>query len=103
MQTPYKFTLTSGMPGYMPNYVSGAFVVYTRKELANILRDELDMLSYPAARFNDFNVKRMWRFIQNAKSGSSCHSYCDTHNNEQLSVNGLTDAEYDELVANEDW
>lgn len=103
MQTPYKFIITSGMPGYMPNCVSGAMIAYTRKELASIIRDELDMLDYPAARFNDFNIKRMWRFIQNAKSGSSCHSCCDCHNGEQLSITGLTDEEYEEAINNEDF
>ena len=103
MTTEYKFTISSGMPGYMPNYNSGAYVATTRKELAEILRSELEMLDYPANRFNDFNVTRMWRFIQNARSGSSCHSYCDTHNGEQLSINGLTDAEYDEMIASEDY
>ena len=98
MQTTYKFSITSGMPGYMPNYVSGPCFATTRKELGDTLRDELEMLGYPANRIHNFNIRRMWRFIQNAKSGSSCHSYCDEHNHEQMSVNGLTDDEFDEMV-----
>ena len=102
-QTQYKFHIMSGMPGYMPNYNSGPYYVSTRKELATVLRDELDMLDYPANRFADFNVKRMWSFIQSARSGSSCHSYCDTHNGEQMSICGMTDAEFDEAIQNEDY
>ena len=102
MQTPYKFTLSSGMDGYMPNYQSGPYHAATRSELASILRDELTMLDYPANRFNDFNIRRMWGFIQSAKSGSSCHSYCDDHNHEHMSVNGLTDDEYNDLEKAQD-
>ena len=102
-QTPYKFHIMSGMDGYMPNYNSGPYVVFTRKDLADTLRAELDMLGYPANRFTDFNVRRMWRFTQIAKSGSSCHTSCEDHNGERMEVCGLTDAEFDEMEAGEDF
>ncbi len=102
-QTPYKFQVMSGMPGFMPNYHGGPYFASTRKEFADILRTELEMLDYPASRFADFNVKRMWRFVQSAQSGSSCHSSCDTHNGEHMEVCGLTDAEFDEMEASQDW
>jgi hypothetical protein len=70
MQTVYKFAINSGMPGYMPNYYAGPFYAHTRKELVQILKDELEVLDYPANRLHDFGVRRMWRFVQNAKSGS---------------------------------
>lgn len=95
MQTPYKFAILSGMPGFMPNYNSGPMVAHTRKEFAEIIRDQLYALDYPANRFRDFNVKRMWRFIQRSKNGSSVHSYCMTHNGEQMSIQGLTDSEFE--------
>ena len=95
-QTPYKFSITSGMDGYMPNYQSGPYCATTRAELADILRAELEMLNYPVNRFADFNVRRLWRFVQFARSGSSCHSHCDEHNAERMSIYGLTDAEYDD-------
>ena len=102
-QTPYKFHIMSGMAGYMPNYNSGPYIASTRKELADILRTELNMLNYPANRFADFNVRRMWRFVQFAKSGSSCHSSCEDHNSEQMEVCGLADHEFDEMEAQEDY
>lgn len=103
MTTPYKFTITSGMDGYMPNYSSGPYVASTRRELASIIRDELAMLDYPANRFADFNVRRAWRFIQSAGSGSSCHLSCEEHGSECLSLHGLTDAEYSEAEEAEDF
>lgn len=103
-QIPYKFQITSGMPEYLPNYHSGPYYAATRKELADILRTELEMLNYPANRFVDFNIKRTWRFIQFAQSGSSCHSFCDDHNGERMEICGLTDAEFGEMeAAQEDW
>ena len=102
-QTPYKFQVMSGMDGYMPNYHGGPYYAATRKEFAEILRCELDLLNYPANRFTNFNVRRMWRFIQSAGSGSSCHASCIDHNSERMEVCGLTDAEFDEMEANQDW
>ncbi len=103
MQTPYKFHIMSGMSGYMPNYNSGPYCASTRAGFANILRDELNMLDYPANRFADFNVRRMWRFVQIAKSGSSCHSSCEHHNGECMEICGLTDSEFEEMETAEDY
>ena len=97
-QTPYKFVVLSGMPGCLPNYVSGPMIANTRKELADILRDELEMLDYPKNRFSDFKVKRLWRRLQMYKSGASLHSRCNTHNGEYMSIQGMTDAEYTAAV-----
>lgn len=101
MQTPYKFTVTSGMSGYMPNYQSGPYVAHTRRELIAIVRDELEMLNYPANRLKTMGIRNLWRFVQNAKSGSSAHTSCDPHNGESLSLHGLTDAEFLELEEQE--
>ncbi len=102
-QTPYKFHVMSGMAGYMPNYHGGPYWASTRKEFVDILRTELEMLNYPINRLANFNVRRMWSFIQSARSGSSCHSFCDDHNGERMEICGMTDAEYDEAIAeNED-
>lgn len=103
MTITYKFSILSGMPGYMPNYIGGPYSASTRRELVNIIRNELDMLDYPANRFADFNVRQMWRFIQVACSGSSCHSSCDSHKGEVLSLHGLTDAEADEMEHEQDY
>ena len=103
MQKPYRFSIMSGMDGYMPNYTSGPFIVHTRKDFAAILRDELEMLNYPANRIRDFGIRRAWRFVQNVGDGSSCHLSCDDHNHECLRVNGLTEQEYDEMEAQQDW
>lgn len=97
MQTPYKFHIMSGMDGYMPNYNSGPYHASTRAELVDILRTELTMLAYPANRLADFSIRRMWRFVQFAKSGSSCHSSCENHNGERMEIHGLTDAEFEEM------
>lgn len=102
MQTPYKFCILSGMPGYMPNHHSGALIAYTRRDFAEIVRSELEVLDYPANRFHDFNIRRMWRFIQNAGSGSSCHSSCEPHNGEQIEICGLTDDEFDAMEREQD-
>lgn len=103
MQTPYKFQVMSGIPGYMPNYHGGPYIARTRKDLAGQLREELEMLNYPANRFSDFNIRRMWRLVQFAKSGSGCHASCDEHNGKQMEICGLTDDEFDEMEAQEDF
>ena len=94
----YKFNIMSGLEGcYMPNYSSGPMLASTRRELMDTLRTELDMLGYPANRIHDFNVRRMWGHIK-LWGGSSVHSCCQVHNHELLSIQGLTDAEYDEQI-----
>lgn len=101
-QTPYKFVILSGMAGFMPNYNSGPLQANTRKELAEILREQLDMLDYPANRFNDFCVADIWRRVQAFKSGSSVHSNCEPHQGETMFIQGLTDEEYTQQL-NEDY
>ena len=102
-QTPYRFCILSGMPGYMPNYHSGAQIAHSRSELVDILKTELDMLDYPASFFGHLAIRNAWRFIQHHKSGSSVHLSTDTHNHEYFEVCGLTDSEYDEMAENDEF
>ena len=103
MPTIYKFVVHSGMRDYMPNYSSGPHFAHTRRELVEILKNELDMLNYPANRIRDFSIRNIWRFIQNVGSGSSVHLICQDHNGEALQVCGLTDEEADAMEAELDY
>jgi hypothetical protein len=99
--TTYQFHIMSGMPGYMPNFVS-THSAGTRKEFADTVRDALDMLDYPANRFGEFEIRRMWRFVQRAKSGSNVHSFCSIHNGERMTIQGMNDADYMTALREED-
>lgn len=92
--TPYKFTLHFGLAGcYMPDN-SQVYCCYTRKEFVSLLEDELGHADWPASAFNQFKVKRTWNNVQRYKSGSSVHTSA-YHGANCISVNGMTDDEYD--------
>ncbi len=103
MQTPYRFTILSGLPGcYMPDYHGGAYEATTRREFVGIVRSNLEMLDYPANRIHDFGVRAMWRAIQKFKSGCAVNSSCESHNGERLEIVGLTAWDYDAMQTESD-
>ena len=93
MPHSYKCSVTFGLAGcYLPDSVSGPIECSTRKELAELIRNELDVFDLPASLFREANIKRAWRHI--AKHGGSSVHINLHHKANVLSFNGLTDDEF---------
>jgi hypothetical protein len=90
-----RYAIYNGMPGYMPNSHWGAHLATTRRELAALIRDHLDMLDAPAKAFREAKIRNLWRFIVRNGS-SSAHFSLDIGNGEYLYFSGLTEEEYEE-------
>lgn len=87
-----RYSVTNGMPGYMPNSNWGVYEWATRREMARDIKDLLRMLDAPACRFREVCIRRAWRYIQNWGS-STAHIAIDIGNGEYLFLNGLTEEE----------
>lgn len=96
----WRYGVTVGMPGYMPNSVDGPYTGNTRRELMALIRDTLAQYDFPASLIRDANIRRNWPTIERYGSSSAhIHLY---HGNEVISFNGLTEAECDEWEAQND-
>lgn len=96
MAQGYRYSVTYGLRGcYMPDSATGPYTGTTRRELANLVRDMLDMYGMPRCRFNDANIKAKWPYI--ARHGSSqAHFYLYDGGN-VLSFHGLTHDEAEQM------
>ncbi len=87
-----RYSISYGLAGcYMPDSISGPYIVTTRRELAELIHDQLRMYEMPARLFRDANVRRLWRFI--TKHGSSMAHFNLQHGANALSFHGLTEEE----------
>lgn len=88
-----RYTVTNGLAGcYMPDSNSGAMEFATRKELADMIRWNLDSLGWPLSKFREVNIRRLWRHI--AAHGSSVAHFSLSHKGYELAFHGLTEAEF---------
>lgn len=88
-----RYTVTNGLAGcYMPDSNSGAMEFETRKELADMIRWNLDSLGWPLSKFHEVNIRRLWRHI--AKHGSSGAHFSLSHKGYELAFHGLTEEEF---------
>jgi len=102
MKHSAKYSVNFGLVGcYMPDSYSGAFECTTRKQLADAIRDELLRYDMPAYLFSDVRIKRLWQFT--AKNGSSCAHFSLIHKGYALRFEGLTEEEYRDAVASENY
>jgi hypothetical protein len=92
MVTAY-YCFSSGLPGFLPDYQSGAMAFSTRRELAAAVRRELEMLDYPVTLFNVLKIRDLWRFIVKAKSASCAYASL-RHRDRVFCLHGLTKDEY---------
>lgn len=91
-----RYSVTFGLRGcYMPDSVSGAFAVGTRRDLAAYIRAEMDMNDIPANRFAQVGIRALWRHIARYGS-SSAHFAIDAQEGYVLEFHGLTEDEYNE-------
>lgn len=92
-QTCY-FSFSNGLLGcYMPDSTSGPYAVTTRRELADAIRSELEMLDAPKRCFADVGIRRLWG-VAKRHGTSSVHFTIETSPGYGLSFHGLTEAEY---------
>jgi len=90
---PARYAITYGLDGcYMPDSHAGAFEVHTRRDLAALIKAELETYDLPASLFSDVKIRRLWSFI--ARNGSSSAHFTLRHKGNALCFSGLTEQEY---------
>lgn len=97
-----RYSVTNGLAGcYMPDSANGPYSFATRKELADFIRGEIEMLDWPASIFADVKIKRLWSFIQ--RNGSSVAHFRLQRGNYELAFHGLTEDEARQMEAENDF
>lgn len=100
--TTWRYSITIGLRGcYMPNSVTGPYTGSTRRELAELIRDELRMLDVAESRAREVKLNRLWAHIK-AHGSSTAHFAIDIGNGEEIAFHGLTEAEATEMEAEND-
>ena len=93
--------------GCLPDDTHGPYVLRTRRELAQLIRDQLEAYGLPASRFDEVGIKRLWGWIKRAGSASSLHFRIDAnrhaHDLYRIEFQGLTRGEVEEMEAAADW
>ena len=94
--TTARYSMTFGLSGcYMPDSYGGPYICSTRREIASIIRSELEAYDLPASRFREVRIARLWAFIK--RNGSSVAHFALQHGANELAFHGLTEAEADEM------
>lgn len=91
-----------GAAGCLPDSASGPHYCATRRELADLIRDELEAHGLPASRFSEVGIRRLWQRIARAGSASSMHFSLSGPGTYALHFEGLTTAEADAMEAAQD-
>ncbi len=88
-----RYAVTFGLSGcYMPDSHEGAHAFSTRAELADFIRNELQVFDLPASLFAEVRIRRLWGFIQ--RHGSSTAHFSLRHKGNELAFHGLTEDEF---------
>jgi len=95
MNTAY-YVFTSGLPGCLPDYNSGAMAFTTRRDLSRAIRAELEILNYPKSCFADVCIEKLWGFIK--RHGSSTAHRAVYHGDRVFEMHGLTESEYNAML-----
>lgn len=95
------FRIMHGLRGcYMPD-TNEPYAISTRRELANILRDNLAYHDAPKSRFNDVGIRKLWGKIVHARSASMVSFLIPTTPGYGLEMCGMTADEYEAETAND--
>ena len=103
----WRYSTSCGLRGcYMPNTTSGPYSGSTRRELANMIRDEIRLYSkeYDAAEetlFRQVKINNLWHHVKRHGS-SSAHFYIDLANGECIGFHGLTEDEFNHMEREND-
>lgn len=84
----------------MPDYNSGPTFATTRRDLANIIRYEIERMDWPASMFAEVKIRRLWSFI--ARNGSSVAHFSLQRAGYELAFHGLTEEEFNAAVKEQD-
>jgi hypothetical protein len=88
-----RYAVTFGLAGcYMPDNHGGAFEITRRKDLADLIRSELETYDLPKSLIREHSLRRIWSHIKHHGSSSLHFGYY--HGDNVLSFHGLTEAEY---------
>ena len=91
-----RYATYFGLTGcYMPDSYGGPFECTTRRELADYIRNELEMYGMPKSLFNNVSIRRLWRLI--SRHGSSSYHFNLHHGANCLTFNGLTEDEFNQM------
>lgn len=89
----WRYQIYFGLAGcYMPDSRYGAFEGTTRRELASMIRDAIDMYDLPRSLFSEVRINNLWRHIK--RHGSSSAHFTLHHKQNALTFSGMTEDEY---------
>lgn len=90
--TIFRYSVSYGLAGcYMPDSINSPYIGTTRKDLAELIRSELEFHDMPKSLFNEVGIKKLWAVIK--RHGSSSAHFTIYHKGYALSFNGLTEEE----------
>ena len=89
-----RYIISFGMPGYLSDSHIGPYEWATRREMAEGIRDALELYGTPQRLFREVGLRRLWRHI--SRHGSSVAHFHLYHGSHVLSFHGLTEGEYRE-------
>jgi len=102
MARQWHYSVSNGLPGcYMPDHVSGPYSGSTRRDLVALIRQQIEWLDWPASTIRQVSILNLWRHIK--RHGSSVAHFSIEHDGYQLSFNGLTDSEAEEMEKQNDY
>lgn len=91
---PARYSVSFGLIGcYLSDSQGGVYECSTMRELASIIRDELEAYGMPKSLFRDVHIRWLWAFIKRNGS-SSAHFRLDDGKGSALFFHGLTREEY---------
>jgi hypothetical protein len=91
-----RYSVRYGLSGcYMPDSNNGPYIFTRRKDLADCIRDQLDMFDMPASLIREVKLIRLWRHIK--RYGSSTAHFHLSHGANTLTFSGLTEEEADQM------
>ena len=91
----FRYTVIVGKDAARISFESGPYVGTTRRELAELIRRELDGAGFPASAFKQARLRDIWPSI--ARYGSSSIHMQFDHGEKMLRFNGLTEEESDQM------
>lgn len=90
-----RYSVSFGLEGcYLPDSHGGVYECHTRKELADIIRGEMQTYDLPKSLFAGVKIRRLWSFIK--QHGSSSAHFSIYHKGYSLAFHGLTEEEFNQ-------
>jgi hypothetical protein len=97
----FRYAITAGLHGcYLADTHYGPHEGHTRRELASLIRNYLEVQDMPKILFERVQITSLWKRIK--KYGSSKQHFSIVHKDYELAFHGLTEDEYKQMVAEEE-